>query len=115
MSVILLAVFFLAVLFADFSANFTCREIDSVYIPIRGAGEQRISDCVEITRGYVLTRNCKDAARSDCSDDRPAARRTRLSSCRSIAQIRAQEHHDATGRMDSAEMDMRLRDVRAQT
>ena len=54
-SLMTVGVVIFAVFFADFSANFTGEELDTVYIPIRGVGEQRISDCVEITRGYVLT------------------------------------------------------------
>src|ERR1700746_1881810 len=98
----------------DLPADFACRELFVVDIPVCGIGCQCGYDRSEVTSSYVLSRGPYHACRSDCSGNGHLSCgvvRAGRGSRGTVAQIRAKENHDAAGHVLFAEMNVRLQDI----
>src|SRR5262249_34217441 len=93
------------------TANFACREFGGVDVPISGIRQQRSHKSGEIAGVYVLCRGPDNVGAGDRTANGPAC----FGSDRPITKVCDEEHYDASGHVHFAEMDMRLRNRRAQT
>src|SRR5207245_4693573 len=80
---------------ANLAANFAARVVHRMDIAIGGVVFDDGHQCVEIPDRYVLPGGGEHVRACDGAHHRSAPRRTRLSSRRTVAQVRAEEHRDA--------------------
>src|SRR6516162_251758 len=97
---------------ANLAANLARRKVRGVNIAIGGIGDERRDQRVEIAGRNVLRGRPNHASARDRSGYGSAARRTKLSSRRTVVEVGAEEHHDASRHMPLTEVNVRLRDRR---
>jgi hypothetical protein len=98
----------------DFAAEFPCGKRCGVNVAIGRIRLQRVLDGIEITGRHILRGRSDHARGRERSRHRSSICRTRGSSRWSVIEIRAEEHHHAARHMHFAQMDVRLRNRRAQ-
>src|SRR5262249_53652878 len=97
---------------ADLTAYLPSREVDRVDIAIGRIGRECRHQRVEIANRHALRCRPNDAHRHDRSAHCSAIERAGLRSRWRVTQIREKESHDAAGKVDFAEVDMSLSDIR---
>jgi hypothetical protein len=75
---------------AYLAADFACRELDGMDVPISGVRPQRVHESVEVADGQILCRGPDHAGRREHACHRAAIRRAWLGPERPVAEIRAQ-------------------------
>src|SRR6266481_6928874 len=98
---------------ANLTANFARREVGGVDIDIATPALEQLHQRVEVTCWQALRGEPDHISARDRPGYGSAARRARLGS-RTVVQVGAEKYGYASGRMNLAEVDMRLRDRRAQ-